>query len=54
MVLKSGDMCWIDVLGYLTEMRPELEEKLLLIPEGYEHPKGSARFSGESVDSGLV
>ncbi|EIM91332.1 NAD-P-binding protein [Stereum hirsutum FP-91666 SS1] len=49
-VLKSGDMRWIDALEYLTKTRPELKERLFLIPENYEHPEGWARFSGESTE----
>lgn len=50
MVLKSGDMRWIDALEYLTKTRPELQERLFLIPESYEHPEGWARFSGGSAE----
>lgn len=54
MVLKSGDLRWIDALRYLTDTRPsELKDRLLVIPEGYEHPEGWARLSNESAEKWL-
>lgn len=49
-VLKSGEMRWVDAVEYLSKTRPELKERLVVIPDGFEHPKGWARFSGESAE----
>ena len=43
-------MQWKDAVEYLAETRPELRERLLIVPENYEYPKAWVKFSGESAE----
>lgn len=52
-VLKSETMHWKDAVEYLAATRPELKDRLVIVPDDYEIPKGWARTSGESAERWL-
>lgn len=50
MVLKAKTMHWKDAVEYLAETRPELRDRLLEVPKGWEYPEAWVKFSGKSAE----
>lgn len=49
-VLYDGLMKWHEAVRYLEETRPEIRERLFVVPEGYEGGEGCARSDGSSSE----
>lgn len=53
-VLYDDLMKWHEAVRYLEETRPEIRERLFVVPEGYEGGEGCARSDGTSSEKWIA